>query len=340
MFGSIIPDMSREIAKIREADLKMVELYKDFLPERIFDAHVHMYAGGTVPSFYGPAGNFFREEVFPQDYCDDLLSILPGVREVRLNMMPMPDSAFNDPDLKLRDRANSHIAKLVSAQPQHVGSAYVMGNDSEEKIRDMVSKPGIRALKCYYTTPKGQIDPNAAPRDFIPEAAWAVANEKGLPIILHLMRPTGLSDPENFSYVMDMTAEYPNAQLVLAHCARGFAAWTAVEQIRKILHRDNIWFDLAAICEAGPIMAAIIQNAGKRVLWGTDWPICLHRGRAVSVGLGQQWLAETARQPTDYALLAVESLYAFHQAARLLSLDQTQVNDIFYRNAEHFFGQN
>jgi predicted TIM-barrel fold metal-dependent hydrolase len=329
--------MSKEIAAIRDVDLQMAELYKDFLPKKIFDTHVHMYIGDAAPAFYGPNGNFFREKVVPEDYWEDLKMILPGVEDFRLNMMPMVDRVFNDLPLGMRDKANKYVADLAQKDPRHVASAYVMYHDDVDKIREMASSPGVRGLKCYYFTPRDKVDPNAAISDFLPEAAWIVASEKKIPIILHLMRPSGLSDPENFAYIMDMTAKYPDAPLVLAHCARGFVSWTAVEQIRKIVNRDNVWFDLAAVCEVGPMMASIMQNAGKRVMWGTDWPICLHRGRAVSMGMSQEWFAETVNKKTGYALLVAESLHAFHQTASLMNLDQTQIDDIFYNNAVTLF---
>ena len=332
--------MSREIAAIRAVDLKMAEMYKDFLPKKIFDTHLHMYAEGTIPHFYSQAGTFFREQVTPEDYCSDLSAIMPGVEQIRLNMMPMVDQSFADPALGLRDKANAYVSQLTQQYPEHVASAYVTYHDDEQRIGDMASMPGIRGLKPYYFTPKEKIDSNAAVSDFLPEAAWVVANEKKIPIILHLMRGSGLSDPENFGNIMEMTAKYPDAPLVLAHCARGFISWTVVEQIRKIVNRDNVWFDLAAVCEVGPMMSAIIQNAGKRVMWGTDWPICLNRGRAVSMGTSQMWFTESGEEKTFYVLLAAESFMAFHQTASLMNLDQTQVDDIFYNNAARLFDHN
>ena len=329
--------MSIEIAAIRDADLRMVELYKDFLPKRIFDTHIHMYAQDTIPGFYGPNGTFFRSQVTPEDYCSDLMQLMPGVDEIRLNMMPMVDRVFDNLELGLRDKANRYVSDLTKSYPQHVASAYVRYHDDEQKIGDMVSMPGIKALKCYYFTPKGEVNANCAISDFLPESAWAVANEKKMPIILHLMRSSGLSDPENFSQIMEMTAKYPDAQLVLAHCARGFVSWTVVEQIPKLVNRDNIWFDLAAVCEVGPMMSAIMHSAGKRIMWGTDWPICLNRGRAVSMADSQLWVTEKPDEPTGFALLAAESLHAFHQTAILMGLDQTQIEDIFYHNAVTLF---
>lgn len=330
--------MSRETAAIREVDLQMAEMYKDFLPKKIFDSHVHLYAEGTIPHFFNKTPTFFREEVTPADYCSDLGAIMPGVEQIRLNMMPMVDQSFNDLALGLRDKANAYVSKMSQLCPEHVASAYVTYHDDEQKIGDMVSMPGVRALKPYYFTPRDQVHGNLAVSEFLPEAAWVVANEKKLPIVLHLMRASGLSDPENFANIMEMTGKYPDAKLVLAHCGRGFVSWTVVEQIRKIVNRDNVWFDMAAVCEVAPMMAAIMHSAGKRIMWGTDWPICLHRGRAVSMGKGQMWFTEGEGERTSYSLLAAESLLAFHQTAYLMNLDQTQVDDIFYNNAAYLFG--
>jgi glutamate-1-semialdehyde 2,1-aminomutase len=134
-----------------------------------------------------------------------------------------------------------------------------------------------------------------------------------------------------------MCRKYPEAQLILAHCARGFAAWTAVDSIRKLAGLDNIWYDFAAVCEAAPMAACIMATGGKRVLWGSDYPICMHRGRAVSWGLGQLWLVDDMVEDNDGCLLAAENLLATRQACNLLDLDATQVQDLFYNNAARLF---
>lgn len=68
--------MSRETATIRDEDLQMAEIYRDFLPKRIFDAHLHMYAEGTIPHSYGESGTFFRRQVTPADYLRDRKSVV------------------------------------------------------------------------------------------------------------------------------------------------------------------------------------------------------------------------------------------------------------------------
>ena len=166
-----------------------------------------------------------------------------------------------------------------------------------------------------------------------------MANERKLPIILHLFRRAALSDPSNFRYITTMSKRYPNAQLVLAHCARGFAGWSMMKSIKELEDCGNIWFDLSAICESGPMAACILKNAGKRTMWGSDYPASMLRGRAVGVGKWQDWLVDDDFKGPERALIPAENLLAFYHAALLLDLDQTQINDIFCNNAEALFGK-
>lgn len=315
---------------VNEADLRLVAIYRDFLPKRIFDAHMHMYLGEAVPKARG-SGVFQRDNATPEAYIQDLIPVMPGVEEIRLHMMPFPDPALNVIGNGLRQKANGYISGLTQTHPGSVGAAYILPGDTEQDIADMLSYPGIRSLKPYYYGAK-EFGGRTRIGDFLPEAAWRVANETGSPIILHMMR-NNLADWDNFSYLEEMTARYPYAPIVLAHCGRGFAGWTAVKYIPKLSNRDNIWFDLSAVCETGPMMASILKTAGKRTMWGSDWPVCMNRGRAISLIDDQHWLLNDS-----YALIAAEALFAFYQTSLLMDLDVTQLEDIFCNNAETLFG--
>lgn len=323
----------------READLFLIDQYRDFLPKKIFDAHMHLPYGPTIPSSQG-TGVYFREAFTPEDCLADLGPLLPGVEKIRLNMMPHPaDRAQADRENGLRDMGNDHVFRMYETHPEHVVSPYILPSDDEAFLYGLASHPGCRGLKCYaYSTGAEDLEATAI-EDYLPEAAWVVANEKKLPIILHLFRRAALSDPDNFRYITTMAKRYPNAQLVLAHCARGFASWTMMKSIKELEDRGNIWFDLSAICESGPMAACILKNAGKRTMWGSDYPASMLRGRAVGVGNWQDWLISDNFDGPERALIPAENLLAFYHAALLLDLDQTQIEDIFYNNAEALFGK-
>lgn len=324
--------MEKSVYGVEQIDLQVAELYKDFLPKRVFDAHMHMYHNDTVPASAGGSRSFLT----PEDYRVDMAPFFPGVERFRLNMMPRMSKVQPDPAKGLVGGSNGHILNLLQTDRENVGCVYITPQDSGEAIELLASQPGIRGLKCYcYGAGKADTE-SLAIGEFLPEQAWEVANEKGLPIILHMMRREALSDPENFRYVCEMTHKYPNAQLVLAHCARAFSAWTGINAIRKLEDQGNIWFDMAAICESGPMMACILKNAAKRTMWGTDYPICLHRGKVITCAGRMNWLIGD-KAPEPKTRIVAESLMALHEAAVLLELDQTQLEDIFWNNANRLF---
>lgn len=325
--------------EVTEQDRRYAEMYRDFLPEKVIDAHMHLWAEDTIPMFYGKDGVFKTPFGTVEDFRESMKVFFPGVKEIGCMVMPMPDPALADESNGLREKTNRFIAEEVKKTPESCCmSPYILPGDTEEKIADQVKRCDGRGLKVYGM---GTGESNIAElelRQFIPEAAWVVAEKLQIPIILHVLKSRSMSDPENYAYLNRMTEKYPDAPLVLAHCARSFVSWTGIKVIRDLADHGNIWFDMSAICEPGPMMACILKNAAKRTMWGSDYPNNMYRGRAVTVGFGQNWLLDLA--DPNAVLLGEENLMAFYQAALLLNLDQTQIEDIFYGNAKRLYFKN
>ena len=83
-------------------------------------------------------------------------------------------------------------------------------------------------------------------------------------------------------------------------------------------------------------MASILKTAGKRNMRGSDWPVCLNRGKAFSLGSDQHW--PLGEEDSSYARIGSKAWMAFYQTALLLNLDQIQIEDIFCNNAVALFG--
>ncbi len=317
-------------------DLEVIDLYRDFLPKRIFDAHMHLCEEGAS------LGSSFRRKTFrANDYLTDMTPYYPGVEEIRLNLIPMPERMMlkGTQGEALRDRLNQHVSEEAVKSGKHASEIYVLNGDTREEIERMTELPGVKGIKCYWFSTGKSDGESCAIGDFLPEAAWEVANSRGLPITLHMMHPHALSHPENDAYITTMAKKYPNAKLILAHCARAFAPWTGVDSIRRLEDIGNIWFDMAAVCEA-PSMMACILTAKDRVMWGTDYPICVdHRGRVIEIGKKLCWLDQGNLPDTMHAVPVIaESLMALKMSCSLLDLDATQIEKIFYGNAMELFG--
>ena len=325
--------MDYGLFQLREEDQALIEHLKGFIPKKVFDAHAHLYVAETVPRVAGTAA-FPREFSTPEDYVNHMKPFLPGAEVIRCNFFTMPDPA--QVDRALLARANDHVFSQVRGT-DHVASPYIIMSDTEETIGQLVAHPQAVAIKCYCYGKDAPKHGDLAIWEFLPEAAWVVSQQTGKPVILHMQKDRALSDPENLHYIQKMCRAYPDAKLILAHCARGFAAWTVLESIRSLAGLDNVWFDVAAVCEDSPMAACILKTAGKRVLYGSDYPICMHRGRAVSWGMGYSWIIDELLPDGQGCLLAGETLLALRRTSDLLELDATQVQDIFYNNAAELF---
>ena len=319
---------------LTEEDYKLVEMCKDMLPNQIFDAHAHCYCPQSIPTIYG-SGTYTKERIAFSTYKSDLAPFFPN-SDFTVNMIPMPDAKIKR-DKSVIEVANEYVINLVKNDEKNVGSVYVDVTDNEQRIGDLATNSGIKALKCYHYSSPNPDPETCAISDFLPQSAWVVANEKKMPIILHLMRHKALLDSENLDYVNAMTSKYPNAKLVLAHCGRSFAPYTVVDAIDKLCDNENIWFDTAAICES-PSIIACLKKAKGRVVWGTDYPICLNVGKPIGMGSGFCWITGDNLPPSCRpAHLIAESLIAHKMAFTLASFDQTDVDGVFYKNAKELF---
>lgn len=322
---------------LNETDLSMKARLESWLPDKIFDMHAHIHNTehigdpNSICSHFGTAD----AERFVRDQ-----KLIYGDRYVRGLLIPMPTADFAD--WALIDRVNDWVIEEAKKTPDCAVELFVKPGDTRADIEKRLCSDQIKGLKCYYLAIQENVVKNQADiGDFLPEAAWEIANERGLVITLHLVKDRALADPANLAYIQEKAAKYPNAKLILAHCARGFASWTVVETVRQLKKFDNIYYDLAAICEIAPMYEVIRQAGADHVFWGTDYCIGLMRGKAFSAGMKFEW-AFTSDLPEGLnfpaCLVTLESLFAFYQTSVMLELTKQQVEDIFYNNAVRVLG--
>lgn len=315
-----------------EYDLEAAKKLDDFLPEKLFDAHMHV---GHLP--YGE-----RDRLTIDSYRREMAPLL-GKRDIRTNALVMPEKALSE--LAARDRSDAFLLSELDAHPDCVGELIVMPHDTAEEIEKRLVHKSIVGLKCYHVYADRADTLNAGIGEYLPESAWKVANKHKLAITLHMVRDACLADSGNLTYIKEMAKKYPDATLILAHAARSFASWTAIETVGEIAHLENVWYDFAAVCES-PAMLQLLKKVGvKRCMWGTDYPIAMLAGKAISLAdrfywIGEKDLASFASETTMHSwLIATETLMAHRQACQLLDLSRADVEDLFYNNAAALFSR-
>jgi predicted TIM-barrel fold metal-dependent hydrolase len=328
---------------LTDADREMLDReVAPFLPDRIFDAHAHLfcaehYAPGTRPAHQ--EGN--PELLGLEEYFCYSEWLHPGGRVAGGLFFGL---AFTGD----RDANNAFVAAEVArvrAQGRPVFGQLVAHPGADPNwLREQVQRGGFVGLKCYHTM--AHVDGptwNAPIEAYLPEEHVRLAHEQGLSITLHMVRDRALADPLNQATIRRYCERYPNMRLILAHAARGFNPWHTIEGIESLRGLGNVWFDTSAVTEAGAFEAIVETMGHQRLLYGTDFYISHLRGRCVAVGDSFHWfyaeemnLAErhTTLRPV---LVGLESLRSLRLAARRLKLTDEQIEDIFYNNAAQLF---
>lgn len=328
---------------LNDADQDLSErTVEPLLPDRIFDAHAHLYrhahygAAGPPPLFAGTPA-----EVGLGRYEEDIAWLHgPGrtVGGLFFGLAFTGDRAANDAFVAAEARAGRE--RGLRALPQLI----VAPGDDPEAVRERVRRGGFVGLKPYHTLAEVAGPTWHAPLEaYFPEALARVAHEEGLAVTVHLVREHALADPLNQAAVRRYCERYPGMRLILAHAGRGFNPWHTIEGVAALAGLPNLWFDTSAVTEAGGFEAIVETFGHTRLLYGSDFPISHLRGRCVAVGDSFHWLyAEgdaLGERHGDVrpALVGLESLRALALACRRLRLSDSQIEAIFYGNAVQLF---
>lgn len=98
------------------------------------------------------------------------------------------------------------------------------------------------------------------------------------------------------------------------------------------------------MCESAAIVAILRAFGPGRVMWGSDFPVSVMRGRAVTVGDGFVWIRdetldwESSHVQANPTLVGLESLRAHREVADIAGLSREDVADIFCHNARRLLG--
>jgi glutamate-1-semialdehyde 2,1-aminomutase len=331
------------IASVAEADLSLFRRELDgFVPDRIFDAHAHLWARAHVPQGSNPVFESIAQEVVGlEEYRRFMAAMLPG-REIAGGLFIPGAVGAQGGDLIAE---NELVAREVAADGRCRGALLIAPEMDDETVRAEVRRLRPAALKCYHLRSKSQPTWDAEIPMYLPEAQVQVAHEEGLCIVLHMVRSRALADPSNQSWIRCYCERFPKMKLILAHAGRGFNPYHTIEGIGMLRDLPNLWCDMSAVTEVGACEAIIRALGHGRLLYGSDFPVSHLRGRCVSVGDGFVWLYEetlnwetVSFQPVQPTLVGLESLRALKQAAWHCHLSDRQVEDIFYNNAVHLLG--
>jgi len=340
---SIIEEMVIIMTKKERYEQVDMPFYKKevapILPPQILDFHTHVWTKKQwekVPWEENFTGSKYM--VVQTDYpFEKLLAdgrlIFPD-RIYQAVCFGFPGPATN---LEL---ANDYTAK--AGQESNLFSLMLAGRDKmpREKIEQRILKDGFLGYKMnidWY----GNDYKNITIEDMIGSVEMKLANKYQLIVLLHVPGEKRLVDPKVQAGVRKLSQNYPNSQIVLAHCGRCYLPDEMARAIKGVKDLKNVYLDTAMVME--PLVFQIVFEAidSKRVLFGTDFPIANMRGRRGYVMDHWVDIVLAGYPPSAYRVeakdiratfMAYEIILAIRRAAEKARLSKGQLRAIFYDN--------
>ncbi len=314
--------------RIRDEDLG------DFVPDRLFDAHIHLFHPGHT-----------SERAIPWTYAD-----LDTIRSWSRELWPGRDVHFliqGTPCPGLDVAAHhSWVVQQAEQDPRSRINRLVTPGCDIEQIRQDVMHPQVIGLKPYrlYSV-TGDIH-ECRIHHFLTHEQMELADELGLWITLHLSGSDGCAWDCNLKDLTEYTTKrYPRIRWILAHCARSFTWWPIRQAIERLRDLPAIWYDLSAVTDLRPILTLLRYESSERIFYGSDGVDAgFFRGKYVTLGRAWQGL-DVDRLHLAFPhcqarpILAVyEQLLAFRHAAEIAELSPADLDNIFWKNAWREFG--
>ncbi len=316
-----------------EFDSKALQDIQRFLPDRVFDIHAHIY---RLRDLNLSQPNLYTEG--PQEVTVDVWQkhIERYVERTRLRGGLFIATPTYSCDI---DKVNDFLISQLKMVPDAKGLILISPESPKDKIFEYLRNPQIIGFKPYHVFSNEKPTFQASLASYLPEWAWEIADREGLIIMLHIVKERALADSDNQREIRKMCTRYPNAKLILAHAGRGFHAPNTVIGLPALKGLQNIWFDIAGVCESTAITAILHEFGPRRILWGSDFPVSETRGRCVTVGDGFAWLdPDTVNwnkiSPECHPILVgIESLRALKESCDNFCLNTQDLQDIFCNNA-------
>lgn len=309
------------------------EELNDFVPDRVFDAHIHMFHPKHMASATPHAAS-------PWSFADFTLlrrwaeRLYPG-RETHFLVLGTPALGI---DL---DAHNRWCVEQVRQDPQSRMNRLTIPSCRVEQIERDVRELGFIGLKPYRIYSVTGDIAQCRIHEFLTHEQLELANELGLWVTMHLSRFHGCADELNLNDLHEYThSRYPNIKWILAHCARSFTYWPIRQAIDRLRDMPNIWYDVSAVTDVRPLITLFSREDRRRILYGSDGVDATYfHGQYAAMGRAWQSV-DVDRFQLQFPhcdgrpILAIyEQLLSMKHAAEIAQWTGDDIQNLFWKNA-------
>ncbi len=326
----------------RDREVYETEL-RGFLPSRIFDAHVHLFdaACRRPGSQFEPKSCYrrFGGRFLLEQYLGWAGEWLPE-QEIFLNSFGSP-SVETDLDL------SAAYTGGISDRCRYFGMALISPHDTVEVLRRRVEDYGLIGLKPYPGFADWKPVGDVTIRDMLTEEQLRYADERRLAITLHIPRAGRLADPVNQEQMLWLCRTYPDIKVIYAHIGRAYYLKNVAGFLDRIAECPNAFIDTSMVNHEGVLEHAFRRFPRERILFGSDAPIAMLRGKSVEINnqyaylMGEDYEIGTsihdAGHAVEFTSFYYEQLRGIKLAAERAGLSRNEVECIFFHNAFGIF---
>ena len=308
-----------------------------FLPPRIFDAHVHVFDKSFFPPDFAfkplSVYNKFGGE-FPLALWRSLMQEILPEQEVWLNCFSTPNLKVNRDCVPEVNRKTEFGMVVVSpADPPEVMARRI------EASKAVGVKPYLNLAADFYQKKPNDVEI----RDMLTPGQLEYLNAKGLAITLHIPRSGRFADPVNQRQMVEICEEYPNIKIIFAHIGRAYFMRNILDSnIDELAKIPNAYFDTAMINSAEILRYAADHFPVDRILFGTDNPIALLRGKSVEINdqyaylMGEKYKIGTSIIDTEGAVKFTTFFYEQLRAV-IAAFPGAELEKVLFDNAKQLF---
>lgn len=327
-----INDFSLHDQQIWEEELQ------DFVPDRVFDAHIHMFHPEHLKSAVPSALSSWGLADYPT-LKQWAARLYPG-RETHFLVLGTPAPGI---DVTAHNR---WCIEQVRHDPQSRMNRLVTPACNVQDIERDMRDSGFIGLKPYRLFSVTGDFAQCRIHEFLPHEQLELANQLGLWVTMHLSRFHGCADEFNLDDLREFTSNrYPNIKWILAHCARSFTYWPIRKAIDQLRDMPNIWYDVSAVTDVRPLITLFSREDRRRILFGSDGVDAMYfHGQYAAMGRAWQYV-DASRLNLQFPhcdgrpILAIyEQLLSMKHAAEIAQWSQDDIQHLFWRNAVAAFG--
>ena len=313
------------------------EELQDFIPDRVFDAHIHLFHHSHVPQS-GQSTSPGWSDVDLATLRQWAARLYPG-RETHFLVLGTPTRGI---DVTAHNR---WCIEQVRQDPQSRMNRLVTPACRVKEIERDIQEQGFIGLKPYRLFSVTGDIAQCRIHEFLPHEQLELANELGLWVTMHLSRFHGCADEYNLRDLQEFTgSRYPKIKWILAHCARSFTYWPIRQAIDALRDMPNIWYDVSAVTDVRPMITLFSRENNRRIFYGSDGVDATYfHGQYAAMGRAWQYV-DIDRFQLQFPhcdgrpILAIyEQLLSMKHAAEIAQWSADDIQDLFWRNAAQAF---